>query len=489
MLEKYNFNINDADDDGNFCLLRKGRTCLHIASSLGYTEIVGYLIKEGANVNPRDRFGGTPRGDALRNGHDIIAKILLDHGATQPAKDEDLDLIPTRSKGTAVRAQRLLKKQVSPNCWDNDGKTPLLSVPSGKNEKASIKVLSDAFVLVLGLCQVIVIILYCVFGSYKFNHSVDSAVLELQSIDRNKYPYYQDVHVMIFIGFGFLMTFLRRFGYSSLGLTFLISVLAIQLHPLLFTLWSTIFDNEKFIIYLDISALVMSDFAAGAILISFGALLGKTSPLQMLIITVFESFFYSLNEKLALLYKVSDVGGSIVIHTFGAFFGLSCSKAIQNIKSHKHPDNAAVYHSDLFAMIGTLFLWMFWPSFNAALTATTDSFERAVINTILSLTASCASAFLFSYILRNERRFMMVDIQNATLAGGVALGASADLPIGPGIALLVGALTGIISVFGFSKLQSLLEQSLGIYDTCGIANLHGIPGVLGGLVQFSPYYQ
>ena len=39
---------------------------------------------------------------------------------------------------------------------------------------------------------------------------------------------FQDVHVMIFVGFGFLMTFLRKYGYGSVGYNFFISALAIQ---------------------------------------------------------------------------------------------------------------------------------------------------------------------------------------------------------------------------------------------------------------------
>lgn len=39
---------------------------------------------------------------------------------------------------------------------------------------------------------------------------------------------FQDVHVMIFIGFGFLMTFLQRYSFSSVGFNFLIAAFALQ---------------------------------------------------------------------------------------------------------------------------------------------------------------------------------------------------------------------------------------------------------------------
>ena len=39
---------------------------------------------------------------------------------------------------------------------------------------------------------------------------------------------FQDIHVMIFVGFGFLMTFLKKYGYGPVGYNFFISSLAIQ---------------------------------------------------------------------------------------------------------------------------------------------------------------------------------------------------------------------------------------------------------------------
>ena len=68
-----------------------------------------------------------------------------------------------------------------------------------------------------------------------------------------------------------------------------------------------------------------------------------------------EIILYAINEYLIthVLY-INDVGGSIIIHTFGAYFGLAVSYVIGKPSNNKA--NGSVYHSDLFSMIGTVFL-------------------------------------------------------------------------------------------------------------------------------------
>lgn len=39
---------------------------------------------------------------------------------------------------------------------------------------------------------------------------------------------FQDIHVMIFVGFAFLMTFLKRYGYSATGFNLFLGALVIQ---------------------------------------------------------------------------------------------------------------------------------------------------------------------------------------------------------------------------------------------------------------------
>lgn len=49
--------------------------------------------------------------------------------------------------------------------------------------------------------------------------------------------------------------------------------------------------------------------------------------------------------------------------------------------------------------------------------------------------------------------------------------------------MLCGFIAGTVSTFGFRKLGGILSEKIGLADTCGIHNLHGIPGVLGGIIS------
>merc|ERR1712100_276962 len=102
-------------------------------------------------------------------------------------------------------------------------------------------------------------------------------------------------------------------------------------------------------------------------------------------------------------------------------------------------------------------------------------------NTVLALCSCCITAFFMDALLREGNKFDMVSIQNATLAGGVAVGSSADLILQPYAALLVGVIAGFLSVFGYVILQPALSKCMGLHDTCGVHNLHGMPGILGGI--------
>ncbi|XP_059992157.1 ammonium transporter Rh type B isoform X5 [Lagenorhynchus albirostris] len=75
-----------------------------------------------------------------------------------------------------------------------------------------------------------------------------------------------------------------------------------------------------------------------------------------------------------------------------------------------------------------------------------------------------------------------VHIQNAALAGGVVVGTSAEMMLTPFGALVAGFLAGTVSTLGYKFFTPTLESKLKVQDTCGVHNLHGMPGVLGALL-------
>ena len=186
----------------------------------------------------------------------------------------------------------------------------------------------------------------------------------------DRYAMFQDIHVMIYVGFGFLMVFLKTNQWTSVGFSYLIAAWCYQIALLLIPFWDMWFNAEYFTkINFTLESLIKADFAAAAVLISFSALVGKMKFIQLFVFGTLEVVFYSLN--LAITYgtfKHSDVGGGITIMVFGAFFGIFATwwftpkKAIANERGGR-----GSYSSQTVAMVGTLFLFMYWPSFNAAL--------------------------------------------------------------------------------------------------------------------------
>jgi len=294
------------------------------------------------------------------------------------------------------------------------------------------------------------------------------------------YPMFQDVHVMIFIGFGFLMTFLKKYGLTAVSLNMLISVVCLQWGVLIYG-WTHLHCGK---IYLNLGSMLGADFAAATVLISFGVLIGKTSPLQLIVMAMIEIVLFFGNEIIGRQYfGAVDAGDTIFVHTFGAYFGLAISRVLYDKRVETSKNEGSSETHDMFSMIGAVFLWMFWPSFNSAAVTVPDAQHRAVLNTFFSLCASVLSSFAFSSLMNEKKKFVMEHIQNATLAGGVAIGACADLMVQPWAALLVGTIAGTISVYGFDEITPAINKYFKIHDTCGVHNLHGMPGLIGSLLS------
>lgn len=229
-----------------------------------------------------------------------------------------------------------------------------------------------------------------------------------------QYNFSIQILAMLLVGFGFLMVFVKKYGYSATTGTYLVVGVGI---PLYLLLRSTGIISSEAVDPQTIKALLFAEFAVAAALISMGAVLGRLRVYQYALISIFLVPLYMLNEWLVLDGGLGvtkgfvDAAGSIVIHAFGAYFGLGLAIALT-----KRNQLDKVIESD----------------------ATSDRF-----------------AMLGSMILKGKPS--IADIANASLAGGIC-------------------------VIGYNVIQPALQKKLKIVDTCGVHNLHGMPGLLGGII-------
>jgi len=74
------------------------------------------------------------------------------------------------------------------------------------------------------MLQMVLMLCYGLFTSYGANvHPAVQVQDDVSDIVQGFYPFFQDVHVMIFVGFGFLMVFLKAHTWTSVGLNFFVA--------------------------------------------------------------------------------------------------------------------------------------------------------------------------------------------------------------------------------------------------------------------------
>lgn len=309
-----------------------------------------------------------------------------------------------------------------------------------------------------------------------------SAVTGTLDTLRNVEQYNFSIHIlaMLLLGFGFLMVFVKKYGYSATTGTYLVVGAGI---PLYILLRSTGIISSEPISADSVKALLFAEFACASALISMGAILGRLRLFQYGLLAIVFVPLYMINEWLVIDGGLQitkgfvDSAGSITIHAFGAYCGLGLAVAMTQAR---HLDKAIESDetSDRFSMLGSMVLWVFWPSFCAAVVPQ-EFMQRTIINTVLALCGATLATYIVSSISR-KGKVAIADIANASLAGGVAVGATCNL-LHPASAFGIGALAGFICVMGYVHVQPFLQKKFKFVDTCGVHNLHGMPGLIGGL--------
>ncbi|NWI21340.1 RHAG protein, partial [Crypturellus soui] len=288
-------------------------------------------------------------------------------------------------------------------------------------------------------------------------------------------PAFQDVSHMVIFGLGFFLSFPKRYGLSGIGFNLLIVALGVQWSVLVegFTCSGIFFSS--FFSYSIMKAAV----SVTAVVISFAAILGKANPVQLVVMTIVEIAAFHLSRWVNKMYlQITDFASMMHVHLFGAYFGLAVSSSFPVLQPG-FEKSASSPRSSLLSVLGTLFLWVFWPSFNSVLAV--ERKNDIIYSTYFALAVSAVTAFALSVLTTEDGKLSMAHIHRATLAGGVTLGCAADSIQYPWIAMILGLLASVIAVLGSHFLQRSLPSTIKINDVSGVHFTFGLPAVLGAL--------
>ncbi len=179
--------------------------------------------------------------------------------------------------------------------------------------------------------------------------------------------------------------------------------------------------------------------------------------------------------------EFADFAGSTIVHAVGGFAALGGVLAV-GPRIGRYSDsriNVMPGHNMALAGLGVFILWLGWFGFNPgsqlAIASVDDATAVANIFLTTNLAASTGAivALFVSWAQFGKPDFSMT--LNGTLAGLVGITAGCNV-ISPSGSVVVGAIAGVIVVFGIQ----LLDRAR-IDDPVGAITVHGICGVWGTL--------
>ena len=380
----------------------------------------------------------------------------------------------------------------------------------GRSSQISIELPQDSilhwsFILIYIILEVILIIVIAtLFDWDKRNHpnyscieykENDTDISILNSIYKETekelstyYGLFRDINIMAFVGFGMLHTLTQGNTWTSIAFDILSIVLSFQISLFFNLIFENAFKESWKNGVLNFDTFIKAIFNSCAILVSLGAVHGKISHIQYLVLIISETILSSLNLKLCdVKLKIIDTGGGLYIHTFGALFGIAIyivlfrSKKKRARLSAYNRANITNYLSNITCFVGVLFILNYLPSFNSGLALSDDGRYRAAINTYFSIIGSIVMSFIITGFIYNGK-FIYEYILFGSFSGGIIISTCCSVCLDHWAALLIGMLCGLICIILFKYLNELFLE-LGYYDIYNIIIVHGIPGILGAFIS------
>lgn len=133
-------------------------------------------------------------------------------------------------------------------------------------------------------------------------------------------------------------------------------------------------------------------------------------------------------------------------------------------------------HNLPMTMIGASLLWVGWFGFNAGSSlAANEIAALALFNTLIATVGAIMAWVLTEWALKG--RPSMLGAASGAIAGLVGVTPAAGM-VGPIGALVIGVAAGVICVWGVNG----LKRMLGADDTLDVFGIHGVGGIVGGLL-------
>ena len=382
----------------------------------------------------------------------------------------------------------------------------------GRSSQISIELPQDSilhwsFILIYIILEVILIIVIATLFDWDKRNAPKYSCLELNEENNNYtsilggsiynetekelstyYGLFRDINIMAFVGFGMLHTLTQGNTWTSIAFDSLSIVLSFQISLFFNLIFENAFKESWSTGVLNFDTFIKAIFNSCAILVSLGAVHGKISHMQYLVLIISETILSSLNLKLCdVKLKIIDTGGGLYIHTFGALFGLAIyivlfrSRKKRARLSEYNRSNITNYLSNITCFIGVLFIINYLPSFNAGLALSDDGRYRAVINTYFSIIGSIVMSFIITGFIYNGK-FIYEYILFGSFSGGIIISTCCSVCLDHWAALLIGMLCGFICIILMEYLNKLFLE-LGFYDIYNIVIVHGIPGILCAFIS------
>ena len=171
---------------------------------------------------------------------------------------------------------------------------------------------------------------------------------------------------------------------------------------------------------------------------------------------------------------VIDFAGGTVVHINAGIAGLVACLMLGKRKGF--PTTAMPPHNLTYTLIGASLLWVGWFGFNAgSAVAANGSAGMAMLVTQIA-TAAAALAWMFAEWIVH-RKPSVLGVASGAVAGLVAI-TPASGSCGPGGALVIGAVAGVVCFFAATK----LKRKFGYDDSLDVFGVHAVGGIVGAIL-------